>query len=179
MNKRKAVAKMALLTLLAYPYSLYAIKTTEQTNKIEITFEQNEQYTDIDTGRGNYERNRATIEKTVSSTFRKAAAKYLPKGYKVEVAISDIDLAGDRSPLTSTYSDYRVLGESYPPRIKFSYSVYDPQERLIASGQESLTDSSYANNLRGARNLSAEEAPYVAELVRGWASTELRRAVKR
>ncbi len=179
MNTRKAVTKMALLTLIAYPYSLYAIKTTEQTNKIEITFEPNEQYTDVDTGRGNYERNRVEIEKTVSSTFNKAAKKYLTKGYKFEVSISDIDLAGDRSPLTSTYGDYRVYKDIYPPRINFSYSIYDPQERLVASGQEVLSDASYTNNLRGARNLSAEEAPYVAELVRGWASTELRRAVKR
>ncbi|NER51535.1 MAG: DUF3016 domain-containing protein, partial [Symploca sp. SIO1A3] len=91
--------------------------------------------------------------------------------------VNDIDLAGDRSVMTSTLGDIRVYREIYPPRIAFSYQVYSPQERLVASGDVSETDLNYLNQIMGVRLRPEEEAPYVTELVRGWAANELRRAV--
>ncbi|EDY84099.1 hypothetical protein VDG1235_3728 [Verrucomicrobiia bacterium DG1235] len=178
MKTSRIIASATLFFAAAYSTNAYAVKTEESQIELRIQFEDSDHYTDIDNDYGRTDKRAESVLKSVKNAFQKSANKYLPDGYILEVVITDIDLAGDRSPLTSTYGDYRVYKSIFPPRINFSYAVYDPSEKLIASGTTRESDIGYTFKFRGPWIRSDEKAPYVTELVRGWASKELRRAVK-
>lgn len=178
MNVFKGTTLATLIALFAYPINIYAIKTKEPTNQLTIQFEPAEKYSDIDVGFYNDDRNLSAVSEPLRAEFQQVANKYLPSGYSLAIDIHNIDLAGDRSPLTSLFGNYRVYTDVFPPRIAFSYAVYDSQEKRVAEGFERASDLAFTFKLRGAQTWSEEEAPYLTELVRGWASKELRRAVE-
>ncbi|MBK1878200.1 DUF3016 domain-containing protein [Pelagicoccus mobilis] len=177
MKTKKRLAAVAIVAMAAYSTTTYAIETSRPNNQLQIEFVEHEQYTDIETDHGSPESSAAIVEKSISSAFQKAANKYLPRGYTLKVSIDDIDLAGDRSMMSSTFGDIRVYREIYPPHISFTYRVYSPSEQLLAKGEANKTDLAYLYQLNGASLPPEEEAPYITELVRDWASNELRRAV--
>jgi len=177
MKTNKFIALATIASIALYSTSTYGIGNTESDNELKIEFSDYEDYTDTETSFGSAKAGEKLIQSSLTSAFQKAANKYLPSGYELRVTINDIDLAGDRSVMTSTFGDIRVYRDLYPPRIAFRYSVYSPSEKLVASGDINKSDLTYLFQFTGVRLRPEEEAPYVTELVRGWASNELRRAV--
>lgn len=178
----KATALFAAATLLAgmtYSTNAYAVNTDPSQNTLRIQLIDSKRFKDIDIGYGNHQKQAEIVMESVRKSFQRAADKYLPSGYTLEVQVRDIDLAGDRSHLTSTYGDIRVLRDLYPPRIAFDYTVYDSQERIVVSGSANETDLGYLQSFRGPTQLDDEKAPYIAELVRGWASKTLSKELRR
>lgn len=173
MRTKKTIALVAAIAGLAYSNVAYGLTTEEPRANVTLQFVDSKNFTDIELGYLSHERDAKKVMKSISEAFQKAADRYLPSGYTLDIQVTNIDLAGDRSPLTSTFGDIRVYRDLYPPRIHFSYAVYDAQEKLVSSGQVKKTDLSYLQTLRGVGNRSDEKAPYVAELVRGWASKSL------
>lgn len=170
-----SLASAAILALI--PATSHAIGTTAHAQELTIEFVDSENYTDTQTGFGSLERSSAAINEAISASFQEVAKKYLPNGYILSVKVEDIDLAGDRSHMTSTYGDIRVYRDIYPPRIVFTYQLHAPDKQLVARGKTTKSDLAYLRQNTGLRLAPEEEAPFVTELVRGWASKELRRAV--
>lgn len=177
MKPSTLVALAAVAVIATYSTDSYAIGTVKSNAELKIEFTDADQYTDMETSFGSTDKTAGIIKDSVAEAFQRSANKYLPSGYSLNVSVENIDLAGDRSVLTSTFGDIRVYRDIFPPRIAFSYEVRSPSDQLVASGEVSKSDLSYLQTYTGFRFRSEEEAPFVTELVRGWASTELRRAV--
>ncbi|MDQ8202450.1 DUF3016 domain-containing protein [Pelagicoccus sp. SDUM812003] len=156
----------------------HAITTDAANSAVQVVFTNSDNYRDIRTSSFKSSKQEKAVLREVEAVFVKQGQKYLPAGYTLRVEVSDIDLAGDQSTLTSPFGEYRVMTDLYPPRIAFAYSVIAPDETVVSSGDASLTDLSYLHTLKANLRLSDSRAPYVSKLIEDWSSKDLRRALE-
>lgn len=179
MKNKMTIGLAALLAGLMYSTIAYGVTVSDSNASLKLQFVESENFTDIDLGYLSDEKNAEKVMESVREAFQQSADKYLPTGYELEVQVTNIDLAGDRSPMTSTFGDIRVYRDLYPPRIHFTYAIYDAQENLVASGSARETDLSYTQTFRGVGRRSDDKAPYVVDLVKSWSSKTLRKELER
>ena len=79
----------------------------------------------------------------LTKSLNKQAAKLLKPEQKLEMVVTDLDLAGDVRPtFGATTHDLRVVKNIYPPRITFSYKILQG-DKVIMAGDEKLTDMNF------------------------------------
>jgi len=68
----------------------------------------------------------------------------IPKGFRLKLTITDIDLAGEVEPWrNSNGDDIRYVRPNYYPRMSFSWTLYDGEGGEVASGEERLKDMDF------------------------------------
>lgn len=130
-----------------------------------------EKYTDLGT---NFHDD-ADIEifsKQLEPYIQRMADKYLAPNTSLELTITDVDLAGEYEPWKRN-DDVRIVRSIYPPRISLAYKLLDKDDKLIASGEESITDVSFDFNI-GRRFHMNDEFFYEKELIGSWIRNELK-----
>lgn len=86
-----------------------------------------EKYTDIRSGNQTNKSRMRSIDNALGAEFTDMAAM-LPPGYRLDVTVTDLDLAGEIDPVpTRTMSQTRVLKDIYFPRMTFDYRLLDAQ----------------------------------------------------
>ncbi|MGS0690080.1 DUF3016 domain-containing protein [Shewanella sp. 30m-9] len=87
----------------------------------------------------------------LTKSLNKEAVKVLKPEQKLEMVVTDLDLAGDVRPtFGATTHDLRVVKNIYPPRITFSYKILQ-DDKVIMAGDEKLTDMNFMYSVN-ARN---------------------------
>jgi len=130
---------LALLALAAVPPAQAAIA--------DIRFVQPERFTDVGRDRGHRwaDEDLATLQEHL----RQRATAWLPAGDRLEVAITDVDMAGDFEPWRRKAWDVRIIRDLYPPRIALRFRWTDAQGRVRAEGERDLTDRAFLMQARG------------------------------
>nr|WP_314863560.1 DUF3016 domain-containing protein [uncultured Undibacterium sp.] len=75
-------------------------------------------------------------------------AKKLPDAYQLNVAVSDVDLAGDVRPNMSSVNQIRFMTSIYWPRLKFHYELRNEKNEVVSTGDEELSDMDYLGRVR-------------------------------
>lgn len=176
MKLEKTLTAALLVLIFLCPFIGYGISNTNISTQVSIDFIESDSFTDIQNGPIRSTRRESYILKTIKKNMANEAYRYLPNGYSLQVRITNIDLAGDRSPISSKHGEYRVFRATHPPRIAFDYAVLDTSGNVISTGSERLTDLAYRNNLKVAIS-SDKTAAYVNDLVSSWVHRDLRRMV--
>ncbi|MCK8045856.1 DUF3016 domain-containing protein [Shewanella sp. 1CM18E] len=79
----------------------------------------------------------------LTKNLNKEASKILKPEQKLEMVVTDLDLAGDVRPtFGATTNDIRVVKDIYPPRITFSYKIVEG-DKVVMAGDEKLTDMGF------------------------------------
>ena len=86
---------------------------------------------------------RDEILESLSAHLAARAARWLPADEKLEVRITDIDMAGDFEPWTGSRDDIRIFRAIDPPRVAFTFRVLAPDGSVRHQGERRLVDSSY------------------------------------
>jgi hypothetical protein len=86
-------------------------------------------------------RERAAVMDDVRQHFTRLAHR-LPPGYTLEVAVLDIDLAGQFEPWHMTGYDLRIVRDITWPRMTLRYTLRHGTE-VVASGEQHLSDQSF------------------------------------
>lgn len=109
---------------------------------------------------------------TLAKHLKKAAARQLAPGQKLEVTFTDIDLAGDFIPTNPSAQDVRVIKDIYIPRQKITFRLLDEQGQVIKEGERRLTDLNFMNNA----GLIGRNEPLFHDkaLLTDWVAKELR-----
>jgi hypothetical protein len=91
----------------------------------------------------------------LTKALDKASAKALKGKEKLELVVTDVDLAGDLRPTfgQASTSDIRIVKDIYPPRINFSYRVLDG-DQVIMVGSEKLRDMRFMDRISNIDNSS-------------------------
>ena len=108
--------------------------------EVEVTWTDPDKYTDIHAG----EDNRASFRSRTFANFDKhfaKLAKKLPDGLTLKVDVSNVDLAG--STFHAGISRIRVIKDTYPPRMKFSYQLLNADKKVELSGEADLKNMSF------------------------------------
>lgn len=79
----------------------------------------------------------------LTKNLNKEASRILKPEQKLELVVTDLDLAGDVRPtFGATTNDLRIVKDIYPPRITFSYKITEG-DQVIMAGDEKLTDMNF------------------------------------
>ena len=129
-----------------------------------VTFVAPEKFSDILSGEESPAEAQKTVKKEFGQIFSRLGKK-LPLGYQLEVSVTDIDLAGAvRYNLAQSAKNLRVVKEIDWPRIKFSYTIKDASQKVLASGTEDLRDLDFADKI----NTSNSEFKYEEQMLKDW-----------
>lgn len=114
--------------------------TTAQAADVKVTWTEPGQYRDIYSGNQGKKRFQESTFKELEKHLLKLA-KVLPESQKLEIDVTDVDLAGDVH--ASSMRDIRVIKDIYFPRIKFSYKLINEEQAIIHSGNVNIKDMNF------------------------------------
>ena len=146
-----------------------AASEPETPARVSIVFVKPEGFTDA--GYAKSERSSPAILLRLQRFIADTGARYLPESMRLEIKITDIDLAGDfelfRGP---QFEHVRVNKSIYPPRIALEFRVVDAGNRIIKEGQRQLTDLDDQLRVDYPRE---DPLRYEKEILRDWLRGEL------
>jgi hypothetical protein len=146
-----------------------AAPVDESVPRISIIFVEPEKFTDA---------SRAELQPTSSGVLRElekflidAGTRYMPESMKLNIRVTDIDLAGDFELFHGPRADQvRITKGLYPPRIALEFEVRDSTGMVVKSGNRDLTDINY--QLRSAYPRE-DYLRYEKDILRDWLRAEL------
>jgi hypothetical protein len=137
--------------------------------RVSVVFVKPEGFTDA--GYSKTERSSPAILLQLQRFIADTGARYLPESMRLEVKITDIDLAGDfelfRGP---QFEHVRVNKSIYPPRVALEFRVVDAGDGTVKEGQRELTDLDYQLRVDYPRE---DPLRYEKEILRDWLRGEL------
>lgn len=139
-------------------------------SRISVIFVEPENFTDVKYS--HMDDTSVDLLGEIQKFIRETAEKLVPTDQKLEVRVTDIDLAGDFEPwLGGKYNDVRIVRSIYPPRIKLDYRVIDGSGKVVSSGHRELTNLTYQMQLVWPRD---DYLKYEKDLLREWLGKEFR-----
>ena len=111
-----------------------------------VTLLEPERFTDVGTDR-QHARSHEYLE-AIDDHIRQRASSWLPAGDRLEVRITDVDMAGDFEPWRRPMRDVRVLRGIYPPRIVLAFRWTAADGVVRGEGERVLEDRAYLTQTR-------------------------------
>lgn len=114
---------------------------------VTIVWQNPQNFRDIKSSGELQSRYEKRLFETLTTNINKEAVKLLKPTQKLELIVTDVDLAGDMRPtFGASANDLRVVKDIYPPRMTFSYQVFD-NGYLIIAGDERLSDIGFLTGI--------------------------------
>ncbi|WP_215395842.1 DUF3016 domain-containing protein [Rheinheimera oceanensis] len=147
-----------------------------QAGEVQIKWQDPEKFTDIRPANDSRKAFRERVIKKFDGFFNDMATQ-LPEGYKWEVTVTDVDLAGDVDYFISRNGNaLRVVKDIYSPAIRFTHVLRDKHGEEVVSGEERLRDMGFMQSLRSVND--NEEFRYEKQMLNNWFSKELQPKVE-
>lgn len=122
------------------------------------------------------ESRRGTWVEQLALYLRQQAQSRLPAGERLEVTITDIDLAGDYEPWQGPqFYDTRFVRELYPPRIALTFKRVAADGTTLAEGERKLRDPGFLMSSSTA-GLASDSLRFEKRLIDRWLQRELPRS---
>jgi hypothetical protein len=153
--------------------ALGAAEPGKPASRVEVVFIQPEKFTDcrdehLDTGRS-----REPILAQIRTTMEKLGERYLPAGNRLEIRVTNIDLAGEFEPWHQTFNeDIRFVRDIYPPRIELEFRLLDSDGKVIREDKCRLQDNGF---LMSGSFPDTDALRYEKEMLRTWMVREFKR----
>ncbi len=137
---------------------------TEQ-GVVKITWQNPKDFRDVKAVSDIQSRYETRTFETLTKGLNKEAIKILKPEQKLELVVTDLDLAGDVRPtFGATMNDIRLVKDIYPPRITFSYTIFE-NDNVIMVGNEKLVDMDFIHNIG---HMSNKPLRYENKLLADW-----------
>ena len=136
---------------------------------IPVVFVEPEKFTDA--RRGELEPNSPAILEELKTFLIETGARYVPNEMRLNIRVTDIDLAGDFELFRGPRADQvRITKGLYPAHLTLEFQLVDAAGRLIKAGKRKLTDLEYQLRVTAPRE---DYLRYEKELLRAWLRDEL------
>ena len=139
---------------------------------VTVSWTDPQAFSEIRYSRNRFEAERGDWVRGIARHLAKRAAGTLGPGERLDVVITDIELAGDFEPGAGRSDGVRIVRDIYPPRIDLSYTLYDASGDVIGSGERSLRDIGFLHRHAGTVG-SGDPLRHEKRLVDDWVRDEL------
>lgn len=125
-------------------------------HKINVSFNQPENFTDFRTANGGRNNGRNGLIAELKRFLRARGKLWLPEPYRLDIQFNDIDMAGRIVPLPirrkvggsslgvfGSAPKQRVVQNPWPPRLNFEYRIYNEYGDLIREGNADISETSF------------------------------------
>ena len=132
----------ATILLGSLPAHIPSSAAADAAARVSVVFIEPEKFTDMRYSEA--ERYSPAILLQLQRFIVETGAASLPEPLRLEIRITDIDMAGDFELFRGPVRDQvRVIKGVYPPRIALEFRVIDAAEQSVAVGKRNLTDIDY------------------------------------
>lgn len=134
---------------------------------VKVEWQEPKNYRDLKTATEVKSRFQQRFFDTITENVNKEAVKILKPDQKLEMIVTDVDLAGDLRPTfgATSASELRIVKDMYPPRMTFSYSITEGG-KVIMAGNEKLMDMNFMYGVNSTRNQRPFE--YETAMLKSW-----------
>jgi len=140
---------------------------------VAVRWEDPQTFSEIRYSRNASESRRGNWVEQLAAHLRKQAQPRLGAGERLEVTITDIDLAGEYEPWHGPQLyDTRVIRDLYPPRIALTFKRVAADGTTLAEGERKLTDPAFLMNSSTA-GLASDPFRFEKSLIERWLQREL------
>ena len=144
---------------------------------VTVSWTDPQAFSEIRYSRNRFEAERGDWARGIARHLAKRAAGALGPGERLDVVITDIELAGDFEPGAGRSDGVRIVRDIYPPRIDLSYTLYDASGDVADSGERSLRDIGFLHRQAGTVG-SGDPLRHEKRLVDAWVRDELARRTR-
>jgi hypothetical protein len=142
-------------------------------NAVEVNFVDSDNFTDF-TAKRSASSAQANYVKELSKFIVRKTEDRLPPGYRAQVVITDVDMAGEFEPWRGGgFDDVRIVKDLYPPRINLSFRVVNEQGDVVVQGDRKLRD---LNFMFGVRTTNSDPLKHEKKLLSDWIRKEFRQS---
>ena len=110
---------------------------------VSVTWQNPENYRDIDAGEGNQRHYQQRVLDTLERFLHQELPKALNTGQTIKVVVHDLDLAGDVLPMVIDSRDIRVIKSIYPPMVDIEYVVLASDGSVVKSERTKFRDMGF------------------------------------
>jgi hypothetical protein len=121
--------------------ALAALALPATAAETDIAFVHPERFADV--GRDARHTDRDDYLERLRAHLADRAARLLPQDERLEVRITDVDMAGDFEPWTGSRDDIRIFRAVDAPRIDLTFRLLGSDGRVRQEGERRLADTSY------------------------------------
>lgn len=144
--------------------------------RVTVTFSEPDKFTDAADGERGSSTRRAENLAEIERYIIERAPHYLAEGQRLNVTVTDVDLAGEVEPWrTHGAHDVRIVKDIYPPRIDLSYQLLDANGAVVKEGERKLKDLMFNWKLSIDRQ---DPRMHEKALIDDWLRTEFKRSKK-
>ena len=166
---RTVLSAAVVALLVAAPLSASAATPDD---RVSVRFVQPERFTDVRGGLHDVASARDALLADLQAWIEQRANPLLGPGQRLEVSVTDIDLAGDFEPLRRTSGEsLRVVRGVTPPRIDLDFKLVSADSQELRSGSRKLRDLGFQTRLTVSRS---DPLRFEKGLLADWMSQELR-----
>ncbi|MEH6465179.1 MAG: DUF3016 domain-containing protein [Shewanella psychromarinicola] len=152
MNVKYLLLASALMCPVAMAEDVPEPNPVTEVGVVKIEWQNPKDFRDIKTSNELQSRFETRLFETLTKNINKQAQKILKPDQKLDMKVTDFDLAGDMRPtFGAAPGDLRIVKDLYPPRATFSYTITEKGNVVIA-GDEKITDMSFMHNTRRFNN---------------------------
>ncbi len=129
----------------------YAAEKKATDNRVTVTYAEPEKFTDFNSsGFGSAtESDLKYLTEYFADHIEEVAKRYLTAGEHLEVAFSDIDLAGRFEPEHGpNLQNVRIFRDITFPRMKFTFRLLGSDGQVLAEGERKLINMNYNMDIR-------------------------------
>jgi DUF3016 family protein len=145
-----------------------------QDSRVSVVFAHPERYADLRLTCVSGAADARALMGELARFLQEAGARRVPEGQRLEITVTDIDMAGDieswRGP---GRCDLRTMKDVYPPRIDLQFRLLGADGAKARAGTRRLRDSNYLIN---AAPVTADHLRHEKALLLDWLQKELREA---
>ena len=150
-----------------------APRSLSEPGAVSVRWQDPAKFSEIRYSHNRYESKRGNWVETLAKHVRKYATPRLPAGERLDINITDIELAGDYEPWRGVHlQDTRIIREIYPPRITLSFTRTGPNGEVIAQGERKLVDHGFMMG-SGTAGLDSDPLRYEKAMLQHWLAREL------
>jgi len=149
---------------------LFSHPSISQDAPVQVQYVHAETFADVGNHRFSDERIRAAYLEQLRGHLVKRAAGLLAAGERLNVSITELDMAGEFEPWRPPVGDARIVKDIYPPRIDLTFRLASDDGKLIKEGARELRDPAF---LAGANRYPADPLRYEKALLDRWLEQEL------
>lgn len=138
MKQPLGFSTVIVLLLLASPMPAGAAQASEA---VRIMYAYPEKFTDL--GENNYvttEGRRDAMLLQLAQHVQTQAASRIPAGSRLQITVTDIDMAGGFESWRRNAGHLRIVRSVYPPRINLIFRLVDVSGNTLTEGQRALTN---------------------------------------
>lgn len=171
--------RLLLVSLLgaAGAFAAPAQKPAPVDARADVLFFEPEKFTDVKDEYMSDDVHRTTYLEQLRDHLISQTRYYVPVGARLQITITDVDMAGDFEPWRGPQFDrIRIIKDMYPPKITLAFRLVDAEGNVLKEGRRELRDTAFLMKLSMPN--SSDTMRHEKELLNDWLRQDFPRLKK-